>query len=106
MRPDAARWIITGMVVTPGKIVNGVFVAAPSCPTCGLLCVERVGGGVECLGGCPAVTDASAAPPTPPPRGCHVDLSTRCWNCGNPNMRPEHSHYRCDECGWRDSCCQ
>lgn len=20
-------------------------------------------------------------------------------------MRPEHAHYRCRACGWRDSCC-
>jgi len=32
------------------------------------------------------------------------DLSTMCLNCGAP-MHPEHVHYRCSECGWRDSCC-
>jgi hypothetical protein len=35
-------------------------------------------------------------------RAC--DLSTVCWNCGG-EMRPEHAHYRCEACGWRDSCC-
>lgn len=32
------------------------------------------------------------------------DLSTICWNCGAA-MQPEHAHYRCGSCGWRDSCC-
>jgi predicted RNA-binding Zn-ribbon protein involved in translation (DUF1610 family) len=33
-----------------------------------------------------------------------TDLSTMCWNCGAP-MAEEHAHYRCPDCGWRDSCC-
>jgi transposase len=33
-----------------------------------------------------------------------ADLSTLCMACGDP-MRPEHAHYRCPSCGWRDSCC-
>lgn len=32
------------------------------------------------------------------------DTSTVCWNCGL-EMQPEHAHYRCRACGWRDSCC-
>ena len=32
------------------------------------------------------------------------DLSTQCGHCGGA-MRPEHAHYRCTECGNRDSCC-
>jgi len=32
------------------------------------------------------------------------DLSITCLTCG-AEMRPEHAHYRCPECGWRDSCC-
>ncbi|MGZ4104256.1 MAG: hypothetical protein ACXVP8_03235 [Actinomycetota bacterium] len=36
------------------------------------------------------------------PRTC--DLSTTCLSCG-AEMKPEHAHYRCRECGWRDSCC-
>jgi len=32
------------------------------------------------------------------------DLSTTCLACGAP-MHEEHAHYRCPECGWRDSCC-
>ncbi len=33
-----------------------------------------------------------------------ADLSTICMQCG-AQMREEHAHYRCPECGWRDSCC-
>jgi hypothetical protein len=32
------------------------------------------------------------------------DLSTTCPNCG-AQMQPEHAHYRCGACGYRDSCC-
>jgi hypothetical protein len=32
------------------------------------------------------------------------DRSTICLNCG-AQMQPEHAHYRCLVCGWRDSCC-
>ncbi|HUI03044.1 MAG TPA: hypothetical protein VLZ77_05855 [Acidimicrobiales bacterium] len=35
---------------------------------------------------------------------CRADLSTTCRQCGGA-MRPEHAHYRCPSCGWRDSCC-
>lgn len=28
-----------------------------------------------------------------------------CPFCERDTMRPEHAHYRCRECGWRDSCC-
>ena len=27
-----------------------------------------------------------------------------CPHCGG-GMAPEHAHYRCTSCGWRDSCC-
>jgi Zn finger protein HypA/HybF involved in hydrogenase expression len=33
-----------------------------------------------------------------------ADLSTTCPSC-NTEMRPEHAHYRCPACGYRDSCC-
>jgi hypothetical protein len=29
---------------------------------------------------------------------------TECPLCGR-SMAPEHAHYRCTQCGWRDSCC-
>jgi hypothetical protein len=32
------------------------------------------------------------------------DLSTTCPSCGH-QMQPEHAHYRCGACGYRDSCC-
>lgn len=31
-------------------------------------------------------------------------IFSECPLCGG-GMRPEHAHYRCTECGWRDSCC-
>ena len=34
----------------------------------------------------------------------HCDLSTTCPQCDS-EMRPEHAHYRCATCGYRDSCC-
>jgi hypothetical protein len=37
------------------------------------------------------------------PRGT-CDLATTCPNC-NTLMQPEHAHYRCGTCGYRDSCC-
>lgn len=37
------------------------------------------------------------------PRGT-CDLATTCPNC-NTLMQPEHAHYRCLTCGYRDSCC-
>ena len=37
-------------------------------------------------------------------RRAQCDLSTTCLVCGS-RMREEHAHYRCPECGWRDSCC-
>ncbi len=32
------------------------------------------------------------------------DLSTTCPNCQS-EMQPEHAHYKCAACGYRDSCC-
>nr|HEX4315589.1 hypothetical protein [Kofleriaceae bacterium] len=46
-----------------------------------------------------------ALKPVPAPErrdGC--DLSTMCPTC-NIAMQPEHAHYRCARCGYRDSCC-
>jgi len=33
------------------------------------------------------------------------DTSTQCIRCGH-DMTPEHAHYRCYNCGERDSCCE
>lgn len=46
----------------------------------------------------PEVAAGQATDETP------ADLSTRCLACG-AEMAPEHAHYRCPRCGWRDSCC-
>jgi hypothetical protein len=46
----------------------------------------------------PAATAAAIACATP------RDLSTTCPSCGT-QMQPEHAHYRCGTCGYRDSCC-
>jgi hypothetical protein len=35
----------------------------------------------------------------------HLDWSVICGHCYHP-MRPEHAHYRCHNCGERDSCCE
>ncbi|HUS28767.1 MAG TPA: hypothetical protein VMZ53_09660 [Kofleriaceae bacterium] len=54
----------------------------------------------------PAAVAASTEPPTEavicPTKAC--DLSTTCPSCGQ-QMQPEHAHYRCGGCGYRDSCC-
>jgi len=31
-------------------------------------------------------------------------IFSECPQCGG-DMHPEHAHYRCGSCGWRDSCC-
>lgn len=37
------------------------------------------------------------------PRGT-CDLASMCPTCSTL-MQPEHAHYRCATCGYRDSCC-
>jgi hypothetical protein len=36
-------------------------------------------------------------------RSCFATF-TECPLCGGA-MTPEHAHFRCGGCGWRDSCC-
>jgi hypothetical protein len=48
----------------------------------------------------PEVIAAEAEPE--PDKPC--DLSTTCPSCQS-EMQPEHAHYRCAACGYRDSCC-
>ena len=56
---------------------------------------------VEAAGAvCPAAVAAAEAPADAEEH----DLSTTCPSCGT-EMRPEHAHYRCPACGYRDSCC-
>ncbi len=50
----------------------------------------------------PSVVSAEAEADPEPAKQC--DLSTVCPNC-NTQMLPEHAHYRCGACGYRDSCC-
>ena len=53
----------------------------------------------------PAAIARQAAPveaASEPARTC--DLSTTCPSCAS-QMQPEHAHYRCPACGYRDSCC-
>ena len=60
----------------------------------------------------PMPTDSNAAAPTMDTRpaeqeavkACPTDLSIQCPTCGT-EMQPEHAHYRCLRCGYRDSCC-
>jgi hypothetical protein len=42
--------------------------------------------------------------PQPAVKACPTDLSIHCPTCGT-KMQPEHAHYRCVACGYRDSCC-
>ncbi len=46
---------------------------------------------------------AQAAQPAQAPRAS-CDLSVTCPTCSTL-MQPEHAHYRCLTCGYRDSCC-
>jgi tRNA(Ile2) C34 agmatinyltransferase TiaS len=41
---------------------------------------------------------------TAEPERKECDLSTTCPSCGT-QMQPEHAHYKCPACGYRDSCC-
>jgi len=34
-----------------------------------------------------------------------LDTSEQCVWCGG-GMRQEHAHYRCNQCGQRDACCE
>lgn len=48
-------------------------------------------------------TAEQGTPSAEAPRGT-CDLASTCPNCGTL-MQPEHAHYRCLTCGYRDSCC-
>ena len=49
-----------------------------------------------------ACAEAESEPAAPPPPMC--DLTTTCPTC-LVEMLPEHTHYKCPQCGYRDSCC-
>ena len=47
--------------------------------------------------------------PFPPAEPVRCDRDPRgtfaeCPMCGG-DLAPEHAHFRCGACGWRDSCC-
>jgi hypothetical protein len=50
----------------------------------------------------PTTLDTASEPGSAPRREC--ELASTCPNCGTL-MQPEHAHYRCVTCGYRDSCC-
>jgi len=35
---------------------------------------------------------------------CRLGIFTECQHCGY-RLDAEHAHYKCRNCGWRDSCC-
>jgi hypothetical protein len=57
----------------------------------------------------PSAPSTEAAPPLAADRPAVCEMSRHgifldCPQCGG-DMAPEHAHYRCTGCGWRDSCC-
>ena len=51
-------------------------------------------------------TEQSTAVTAADPR-CELSrhaIFPECPQCGG-DMHAEHAHYRCGDCGWRDSCC-
>ena len=45
------------------------------------------------------------APVAPAPLECsRFGVFDACPLCGG-ELAPEHAHFRCGACGWRDSCC-
>lgn len=87
-------------------------VDAPTCRECGSMCLKsgecvnceamNLPGpqGAENDGVCGAAEKSKARSI----RASGSDCSTVCPACGAV-MRPEHAHYRCDKCFYRDSCC-
>lgn len=59
---------------------------------------------VEAAAAAAAAATAPEADQPEPEHESEHDLSTTCPSCGT-EMRPEHAHYRCPACGYRDSCC-
>ncbi|MSZ56243.1 MAG: hypothetical protein F2594_02795 [Actinobacteria bacterium] len=53
-----------------------------------------------------ATETATTAAPTPTFDQCRARYGTfsECQLCG-ADLIPEHAHYKCRTCGWRDSCC-
>jgi len=66
--------------------------------------VELARGAPQKVDAPPTTIDtARASAEATTPRGT-CDLASTCPNCSTL-MQPEHAHYRCATCGYRDSCC-
>ncbi|MDA8284484.1 MAG: hypothetical protein M0Z42_14570 [Actinomycetota bacterium] len=48
------------------------------------------------------ISNMRNSPPCPEPS--RFAVLPECPHCGG-TLEPEHAHYRCRDCGWRDSCC-
>lgn len=64
--------------------------------------VELARGAPARVAAAPSTLAPTAAIATTPRGTC--DLASTCPVC-NTLMQPEHAHYRCLTCGYRDSCC-
>jgi len=51
-----------------------------------------------------ATTEPTTAAEAPACEMSRHGIFLDCPQCGG-DMAPEHAHYRCTGCGWRDSCC-
>jgi hypothetical protein len=52
----------------------------------------------------PALLDAPAALDAAACRNPRFGTFPECPLCGGA-LHPEHAHFKCGSCGWRDSCC-
>lgn len=60
----------------------------------------------------PTIASTTADRPEPGSPGAVAGVCARsplgtfldCPHCGG-DLAPEHAHFRCTGCGWRDSCC-
>jgi hypothetical protein len=82
-----------------GSMPPSAFEAVATLAPTAITAVPRV---IEASVHAPAPSDDTAEPAPDPVK--HCDLSTTCPQCDS-QMRPEHAHYRCLKCGYRDSCC-
>jgi hypothetical protein len=48
--------------------------------------------------------DRTAAPEIVSDRCARFGTYPECPLCGG-SLHPEHAHFKCGSCGWRDSCC-
>jgi len=50
------------------------------------------------------VADSRIAVPIAEACSTRFAIFSECPQCGHA-LHPEHAHYKCAGCGWRDSCC-